>query len=108
MLGCGALKVYVVAMSYTFCIDKSSSAELSESTNSMYDRYRCAAKCYVFLADVSMRDSEGIYRCVPMHWEVALRRGKWFTRGWTLQELLAPEGVEFYSCEGSIWAARSR
>ncbi|KAH8585897.1 heterokaryon incompatibility protein-domain-containing protein [Bisporella sp. PMI_857] len=36
----------------TCCIDKSSSAELSEAINSMFQWYRNAAKCYVYLLDV--------------------------------------------------------
>jgi hypothetical protein len=79
------------------CIDKSSSAELQEAINSMFRWYRDAAKCYVYLSDVSTgkhsRSSERL-------WEVAFRQSRWFTRGWTLQELLAPQSVEFFSRDG--------
>jgi hypothetical protein len=70
----------------TCCIDKSSSAELSESINSMFFWYRQAAKCYVFLSDFEhgSRPEDQFPRC------------RWFTRGWTLQELLAPRIVLFY------------
>jgi hypothetical protein len=32
-------------------------------------------------------------------WEASFRKSKWFTRGWTLQELIAPASVEFFSLE---------
>ncbi|KAL1846163.1 hypothetical protein Daus18300_014339 [Diaporthe australafricana] len=78
----------------TCCIDKSSSAELGESINSMFLWYRNAAVCYVYLADVSSTTG------ASSSWETAFRYSKWFTRGWTLQELIAPETVEFFSREG--------
>jgi hypothetical protein len=70
----------------TCCIDKSSSAELSESINSMFFWYRQAAKCYVFLSDFKHGSTL----------EDQFPRCRWFTRGWTLQELLAPRIVIFY------------
>jgi hypothetical protein len=76
----------------TCCIDKSSSAELTEAINSMFQWYREAAKCYVYLSDVSIRDQ----------WQSAFRQSRWFTRGWTLQELIAPASVEFFSSEGQL------
>ncbi|KAF5546691.1 vegetative incompatibility het-e-1 [Fusarium napiforme] len=75
------------------CIDKSSSAELSEAINSMYVWYRDAEICYAYLADVS--PSEGKLGYQPEE----LRNSRWFTRGWTLQELLAPRKLWFYSCD---------
>src|ERR1700733_6351147 len=72
----------------TCCINKDSSAELSEAIISMYRWYRNAAKYYVFLADVTIT-SEGTTK--SRIWEPAFRDSRWFTRGWTLQELLAPE-----------------
>ncbi|KAK4114354.1 HET-domain-containing protein [Canariomyces notabilis] len=66
------------------CIDKSSSAELTESINSMYRWYQRADVCYVFLSDFTNGDFGGISRC------------RWFTRGWTLQELIAPRNVVFF------------
>jgi hypothetical protein len=81
----------------TCCIDKSSSAELTESINSMFRWYREAAKCYVYLSDVSARESDR---------EAAFRRSRWFTRGWTLQELIAPVSLEFYSSEGTLLGDR--
>lgn len=79
------------------CIDKSSSAELSEAINSMFRWYQNAARCYVYLLDVST-DEHFLSSQPP--WESAFRQSRWFTRGWTLQELLAPLSVEFFSREG--------
>ena len=82
------------------CIDKSSSAELSEAINSMFRWYKSAAKCYVYLSDVSISDSDQCDRDARRSWESAFRQSRWFTRGWTLQELLAAPLVEFFSREG--------
>jgi hypothetical protein len=82
----------------TCCIDKSSSVELSEAINSMYSWYAKAAVCYVHLEDVTAS---------PQSEEIAtqIEKSKWFTRGWTLQELLAPQYVKLYhknwSCIGT-------
>ena len=81
----------------TCCIDKSSSAELQEAINSMFRWYQNAAVCYVYLADVS---SSTETKPALSSWERAFRKSKWFTRGWTLQELIAPKAVEFFSKEG--------
>ncbi|KAF2815300.1 uncharacterized protein BDZ99DRAFT_485673 [Mytilinidion resinicola] len=78
------------------CIDKSSSAELSEAINSMFSWYRRSTKCYVLLTDVSVHLENNDLD----HRDSQLRRSRWFTRGWTLQELLAPPLVEFFSREG--------
>ena len=72
----------------TCCIDKTSSAELSESINSMFYWYRRATLCVAYLED--LEPGPGI----PT--EAGLGKCRWFTRGWTLQELLAPSEVEFY------------
>ncbi|KAF2233361.1 HET-domain-containing protein, partial [Viridothelium virens] len=77
------------------CINKSSSAELQEAIISMFRWYERATKCYVYLADVSTP-----YQYNQWAWEQAFRGSRWFTRGWTLQELLAPQAVEFFSREG--------
>ena len=80
----------------TCCIDKSSSAELTEAINSMFRWYHEAAKCYVYLSDVSIHDHDK-----DDHFsQPAFRNSRWFTRGWTLQELIAPTSVEFFSLEG--------
>jgi hypothetical protein len=69
----------------TCCIDKSSSAELSEAINSMYPWYRESGVCYAYLCDVDNATK--------------IEQSRWFTRGWTLQELIAPMRVEFYTAE---------
>lgn len=85
----------------TCCIDKSSSAELTEAINSMYRWYKHAVKCYVYLVDVSTSDLRGMTDGDQNEEARSrLRRSRWFSRGWTLQELLAPKIVEFYTSEG--------
>jgi len=79
----------------TCCIDKSNNTELSEAINSMFRWYHNAAKCYVYLADVSRSD-----KLENWSWEAAFRQSRWFSRGWTLQELVAPASVGFFSKEG--------
>lgn len=69
------------------CIDKTSSAELSEAINSMYRWYLEAEVCYAYLSDVSPSNED-----TP----VQITKSRWFTRGWTLQELVAPEVVIFF------------
>ncbi len=71
----------------TCCIDKSNKAELDEAINSMFKWYRDAARCYVYLSDVSVPGD--------------LAASRWFTKGWTLQELLAPRSVEFFTRGGT-------
>jgi hypothetical protein len=78
----------------TCCIDKSNSAELSEAINSMFRWYQNAARCYVYLTDVSSHNNS---RAQP---RLQLIHSRWFTRGWTLQELIAPSSVEFFTSEG--------
>ncbi|OBT94247.1 hypothetical protein VE01_07792 [Pseudogymnoascus verrucosus] len=75
----------------TCCINKESSAELSEAINSMFRWYKASAVCYVFLSDVHTITLSG----GTMMPEIGSSR--WFTRGWTLQELVAPQHVVFYS-----------
>ena len=79
----------------TCCIDKSNNNELTTAINSMFRWYQNAARCYVYLSDVSVHTQDGQSRHIE--WESAFRNSRWFTRGWTLQELLAPKIVEFYS-----------
>ena len=83
----------------TCCIDKSNNTELSEAINSMFRWYRDAARCYVYLSDVSINDRYQNSLSFSS-WETAFRNSRWFTRGWTLQELIAPLKVEFFSSEG--------
>lgn len=83
----------------TCCINKSDQNELSEAINSMFRWYQKAARCYVFLSDVSIIDHAQHSQQSQHPWETAFRKSRWFTRGWTLQELLAPASVEFFSRE---------
>ncbi|KIW16082.1 hypothetical protein PV08_06133 [Exophiala spinifera] len=82
----------------TCCIDKENHAELAQAIASMFRWYQNAARCYVYLTDVSARKCHNSQAERP--WESAFGKSRWFTRGWTLQELLAPKSVEFYSHEG--------
>ncbi|KAK6605164.1 hypothetical protein H4I96_05746 [Botrytis cinerea] len=86
----------------TCCIDKSNSTELSKAINSMFRWYRNAKKCYVYLTDVSTPGDDVYVQANQSTWEVAFRSSRWFTRGWTLQELIAPADVEFFSQERKL------
>lgn len=77
----------------TCCIDKTSSAELSEAINSMYRWYQNSEICYVYLADAT----EEVRRHPKRSFDKAIRKSRWITRGWTLQELIAPRKLSFYS-----------
>lgn len=74
------------------CIDKSSSAELSEAINAMYSWYEIAVICYAYLSDVPA-SSRGHSFKRSFHYS------RWHTRGWTLQELLAPDVVIFLAAD---------
>lgn len=78
----------------TCCIDKTSSAELSEAINSMYLWYNQAATCYVYLADVESLSPR--WYLDEESWDTVYR-SRWFDRGWTLQELLAPRDMDFFA-----------
>jgi hypothetical protein len=80
------------------CIDKTSSAELSEAINSMFRWYQNAVKCYVYLSDMSTSNFMSLVSS-SLSDNTPSRHSKWFTRGWTLQELLAPSSIEFFSNE---------
>lgn len=81
----------------TCCINKKNLHEYSHAINSMFYWYRNATKCYVYLPDVHAACTSNGEKTPD--WESAFRRSEWFTRGWTLQELLAPRSVEFFSQE---------
>jgi hypothetical protein len=76
------------------CIDKSSSAELSEAINSMYVWYERAGICYAYLADVDASTDTDIQNQEFIN---RLAKSRWFKRGWTLQELLAPREMVFFA-----------
>ncbi|RYN99055.1 hypothetical protein AA0120_g1868 [Alternaria tenuissima] len=86
----------------TCCIDKTSSAELSEAINSMFRWYGNAYVCYAYLDDVNVSSEAEITNstsndCFSKN---ELAKSRWFTRGWTLQELIAPRNIVFY---GKDW-----
>ncbi|KAK0707885.1 heterokaryon incompatibility protein-domain-containing protein, partial [Lasiosphaeris hirsuta] len=78
----------------TCCIDKTSSAELSEAINSMFRYYQEADVCYAFLFDLVPEE------VAPL--ESALATCRWFTRGWTLQELIASPEIHVYDAAWSL------
>jgi hypothetical protein len=78
----------------TCCIDKRSSAELSEAINSMYKWYWDAAICYAYISDWSA--AEGTFQS-----------SRWFKRGWTLQELLAPDVIEIFDSDWHFMGTKS-
>ncbi|KAL2681119.1 hypothetical protein Neosp_008723 [[Neocosmospora] mangrovei] len=84
----------------TCCIDKTSSAELSEAINSMMSWYEKSERCYAYLADVQSGVSED-------ELQASFANSSWFTRGWTLQELLAPAYLVFYSSDWSMIGTRN-
>jgi hypothetical protein len=75
----------------TCCIDQTSSAELQEAINSMFDWYRKAEVCLAYLQDVPVAEADSLFE-----------RSEWFRRGWTLQELLAPTIVVFLSDDWTV------
>ncbi|KAI0883048.1 HET-domain-containing protein [Annulohypoxylon maeteangense] len=78
----------------TNCIDKSSSAELTEAINSMFAWYHDSHVCYAYLADVQAKTGQ-------------FKKSRWFSRGWTLQELLAPSSVIFFDYRWTVLGDRS-
>lgn len=85
----------------TCCIDKTSSAELSEAINSMYRWYQGSEICYVYLADAVLGRKE-LQKSSDDSLGQLIRDSRWITRGWTLQELIAPRSVSFYSKDWSF------
>ncbi|KAF2726723.1 HET-domain-containing protein, partial [Polyplosphaeria fusca] len=81
----------------TCCIDKKNAVELGAAINSMFRWYQNAARCYVYLSDVF---KAGNRANSERAWDEAFKTSRWFTRGWTLQELIAPREVDFFSVEG--------
>lgn len=77
-------------------IDKTSSSELSEAINSMFQWYQKATICYAYLEDVSYEDLRPQKEGVVSSRVEALSAARWFSRGWTLQELIASAKIEFY------------
>ncbi|EUC41292.1 hypothetical protein COCMIDRAFT_106529 [Bipolaris oryzae ATCC 44560] len=80
----------------TCCINKSSSSELQHSLASMFYWYQNSTRCYVYLSDVSVHESTEVS---DMKWKEAFLKSRWFKRSWTLQELIAPTSISFFSRE---------
>ncbi|KAK3334095.1 HET-domain-containing protein [Cercophora scortea] len=76
----------------TCCIDKTSSAELSEAINSMFMWYADSAVCYAYLSDLEPDEKKDDKAPIAKY-----AHCRWFTRGWTLQELIAPKRMGFYN-----------
>jgi hypothetical protein len=89
------------------CIDKYSYTEVAVTINSMFQLYQNAVKCYVYLMDVPSSPCDGYDNVSQQPYETAFRASRWFKRGWTLQELLAPPSLEFFSREGDRLGDRS-
>lgn len=95
----------------TCCIDKTSSVELSEAINSMYHWYEKSTVCYAYLSDVEPEyyDHDLLLfggarsRELRRDLEEQLTNSKWWTRGWTLQELIAPREVLFFGKDEYGW-----
>ena len=79
----------------TCCIDKRSSAELSEAINSMYRLYANSRVCYAYLHDVQ----DPSFPTERDHANYPKSNGwpEWFSRGWTLQEMIAPSNIQFFN-----------
>lgn len=90
----------------TCCIDKTNAVELQEAINSMFRWYRDATKCYVYLSDVS-RARIDLANGFNERWKSMFQESDWFRRGWTLQELIAPASVDFFSKEGELLGSKA-
>ncbi|KAH9239310.1 hypothetical protein K456DRAFT_1278621 [Colletotrichum gloeosporioides 23] len=86
---------YSYAWIDTCCIDKTNFTELVEAINSMFKWYARSTICYAYLADVGGART------------TRLQGSRWFTRGWTLQELIAPSSVEFYDVDWKFLGTRA-
>lgn len=95
----------------TCCIDKTSSAELSEAINSMYRWYSNAMSCYAYLDDTEVRSTQEFLQLLVPKEKGKRSLPRWFSRGWTLQELIAPFDLQFFTvdwvCIGSKRALKS-
>ena len=90
----------------TCCINQSSQQEVQTAINSMFRWYQGAANCYAYLSGVQVPKKVSDPQAFPISWMQSFRQSRWFTRGWTLQELLAPASVEFFSEEGKRLGSR--
>ncbi|KAI1407533.1 HET-domain-containing protein [Hypoxylon sp. FL1857] len=83
----------------TCCIEKSSSAELQEAINSMFRWYERSHVCYAYLVDVTSGDESRAA-------DSTFGRSRWYTRGWTLQELIAPSLLIFFDSSWKTMGTR--
>ncbi|KAK3324499.1 heterokaryon incompatibility protein-domain-containing protein [Cercophora scortea] len=97
----------------TCCIDKSSSSELSEAINCMYRWYRESSVCYALLSDLEPLSQWKRDRLKEQQIDETnesqqrFMSCRWFTRGWTLQELIAPSNIKFFARDWSFIGVRS-
>lgn len=92
----------------TCCIDKSSSAELTEAINTMHRWYKKSAVCYAYLADLPDGYGKSSNPKPLSTWQMeAFQNSRWFTRGWTLQELIAPRSLWFFDSGWKYFGRRS-
>ncbi|KAM3416384.1 hypothetical protein BST61_g7982 [Cercospora zeina] len=83
----------------TACIDKSNSQDVQTSINSMFKYYSEAVCCFAFLADLKPLNHPSGRHVV----KESFYNSVWFTRGWTLQELLAPQTVVFLTSDWEVY-----
>ncbi|KAK3988719.1 hypothetical protein QBC44DRAFT_397649 [Cladorrhinum sp. PSN332] len=83
----------------TCCINKTDATELCDALNSTYSWYEAADVCYAYLEDVPALPTAASNGSGIKAWKNRFRGSRWFTRGWTLQELLAPTFLEFVDQE---------
>ncbi|KAF5512349.1 Vegetative incompatibility protein HET-E-1 [Colletotrichum aenigma] len=83
----------------TCCINRANATELGEAINSMFRWYQGSTTCYAYLADVNEGDR---------NFHDSFRASRWFQRGWTLQELLAPNNVVFYDRSWQLLGSKNR
>lgn len=96
---------YVYIWIDTCCIDKTSSAELTEAINSMFGWYKRSQVCYVYLSDITT-DFEQLVASED-GFEATLRQCRWLTRGWCLQELIAPQNIRFFNRQWQLIATKN-
>lgn len=84
----------------TCCINKADVQEFQSAINSMYRWYQNAKVCFVYMADVVRERTDETSQ--ESTWKKCFRQSRWFTRSWTLQELLSPRVMEFYSCNHQL------
>jgi hypothetical protein len=86
----------------TCCINRANFTELSTAINSMFRWYREATRCYVYLSDVPDPKDPSSSTA-----ELTFSASRWFKRGWTLQELIAPSSVQFFSRTGQLLGSKT-